>query len=189
MTAELTAFQTILSRSAQGSTQPARFAMEEQFAAAAYRDAALAFTQVTAAVKIYEAFNAEVSALAAQERASRSWFQAAAVLNSRAAYALLEQVLEERPNVAARDTIVLLDAWLEQNNIARVDEMLNSMRSLRLGWNLRQSRAIDVIIAALSATVGRRELPSRGVLINHTLRRIKWRLGAKAARSTLQRMA
>jgi hypothetical protein len=106
------------------------------------------------------------------------------------AYRDLEAKLAERPRIAARDTLLLLDDWINAGRLTQIDEFLSYLPGLSLGFNVGRSFPIDVIVASLMSTrLVKDRLTQRDQLIEKTLRRIKRRLGSGAVKATLLRLS
>lgn len=106
------------------------------------------------------------------------------------AFRALELILSAAPRLAARETILVLERWLEEGRFRTVDEFLEYLPSLNLGLNVAKSYALDAIIGALVATRGSRSrLAGRGALTLKILQRIRFRLGYRAARRAISRLS
>jgi hypothetical protein len=163
--------------------------IEEQMMAT-YSSLQRQFDQISQALRAHEAFKAELAAHLAQTTIRETWFHLAPALDGRAAFTVLKHILADRPTVAARDVLLLIDEWTEQNFSNRINELLDALSSLKFGWNLQRSNSVDVLLAALSATrYYGTSLPSRESLIRKTLGSLRWRLHARSVRRSIRRLA
>ena len=163
--------------------------IEEQVSAN-YRSFEWQFDQIGQALRAHEAFKAELVAYLGQTTIKETWFRLAPALDGRAAFTILTHILADRPTVAARDVLLLIDEWTEQNFSNRINEL----RRRPLLAEVRVERAAikcgGRTMAALSATrFYGTSLPSRQSLIQKTLGSLRWRLHARSVRRSIQRLA